>query len=96
MHIMHSCDNPSCVNPAHLSAGTAADNIQDAARKGRMSGPKLRGMENPASKLTDEAVRKIRIQLSRGRVMRHIARDFGVDQTVVHRIRDNKSWSHVV
>jgi len=34
--VMHSCDNPPCVNPSHLSVGTIRENALDALRKGRL------------------------------------------------------------
>lgn len=38
----HSCDNPLCVNPAHVWPGTQQQNVQDALIKGRLCGAKFR------------------------------------------------------
>lgn len=52
-HVLHSCDNPLCVNPAHLRAGTHQDNMDDMYSKGRRE--PARGLRNGATKLNDAA-----------------------------------------
>ncbi len=59
--VCHSCDNPTCCNPAHLWLGTHADNAQDSARKGRRT--HLVGDTSPRHTLTEKQVKEIKHSL---------------------------------
>lgn len=56
LFVLHSCDNPPCVRPDHLSLGTPADNVRDMQSKGRAA----RGFMLPHTRLSDEQVAEIR------------------------------------
>lgn len=86
--IMHSCDNPSCVNPEHLSVGTHAENQAQKAERGRS----LRGELNNSAKLTREEVLEI---FRDDRAYRVIAADYGVSHSVVGNIKRGQTWDHV-
>jgi len=34
LSVLHSCDNPPCINPFHLRAGSQSDNILDSVQRG--------------------------------------------------------------
>lgn len=85
--VLHSCDNPACVNPAHLWIGTAGDNIRDCKAKGRNRSGQLHGELNPKAKLNDRQAVEI-IQLYRAGAGSHraLALQFGVSEALVQAI----------
>lgn len=94
--VLHKCDNRKCVNPHHLFLGTAKTNYDDARAKGRAyvggtTNPQF-GEDNPASKLTKEAVQEIRLAIQSGSTISAIARVFNVSRGTVRNIRDKKNW----
>ena len=83
LYLLHQCDNPPCVNPEHLKLGTQADNMQDAARKGRMP----RGLAHWNAKLAPSQVDAIR---QANGTHTQIAREFGVCQSYVSQNKSGK------
>lgn len=93
MFACHTCDNPACVNPAHLFAGTHIDNMRDMDAKGRRT---IRcGESSPTSKLTEMQVRDMRSRFDRFDNAA-IGRNFGVSKETVRKIRAGLLWSTVV
>ncbi len=88
MHILHSCDVPCCVNPAHLRAGTHQDNMRDMQERGRH----VRGEKMANTHLTDDDVRSIR---SSSATCKALAQRYGVGQMTISEIKRHLRWRHV-
>lgn len=96
--VCHSCDNPICVNPAHLFLGTPADNSADMVAKGRGRGNRsvhLRGEANPLAKMTEDGVRELRRLWKAGMGSPELSRRFGINARNAWLIATRRSWRHV-
>jgi hypothetical protein len=92
MVVMHSCDNPLCVNPNHLSVGTYKDNTQDMIAKGRKVVVAPVGDKNGKSILTEDIVRAIRAS---SLAHAELGRQFNVSPNCIRGVRIGRTWSHV-
>ena len=89
--VLHACDNPRCVNPAHLTSGTWAENTADMIAKGRhLDG--ARRLAEKIIKLSDDQVQSI---LRDGRPYARIAADFDVHPQTVMAIKARTTRSEV-
>lgn len=86
--IMHSCDNPICVNPEHLSWGTDAENHADKVMKGRQN----KGERHPLAKLSMEDVVEIKRLHSEGMTQRKLSEIYDISNQQISRIINNKRW----
>jgi hypothetical protein len=94
--VLHSCDNPGCVNPAHLFLGTRADNMRDAAKKGRLANRKqVRGSEVGTSKLTEDDVKAIRDYYAAGERLAPLAGAYQINYYTVSKIVRRVLWKHI-
>jgi len=81
--VLHKCDNPRCVNPAHLWLGTQLDNIHDCRKKGRS--------RNGNIKLTVAQIEAIRNEPTPHHYTR-LAAKYGIERTQIRRIIKGECW----
>ena len=86
--VLHSCDNRSCVNPAHLFVGTQAENIADCVAKKRHS----HGETHSKARITEADVRMIRTAEESDL---QLAKRLGVPKAIVSQARCGRTWPHV-
>lgn len=90
--ICHKCNNPGCVNPSHLYAGTTLTNMADKIRTGRCNSSGLPAEANPSAKVNWEQVREIRRLHLAGQNNHEIADLFVIGPDEVRAIVLNKAW----
>ena len=89
MLVLHSCDNPACVNPAHLHFGTHQDNMIERGERNRSAS----GKNNGQVKLTTDQVHQIRIRYATGGVtQKQLAEEFEVTQQQISNIILKRKW----
>ena len=106
--VLHKCDNPSCVNPAHLWLGTYSDNMNDCIAKGRdmwvgtrhwsHRHPERvhRGSRHWAAKLNEKDIIRIRYERACGKSGAALARELGVSSALVCKVIKGVIWKEVV
>ena len=94
--VCHHCDNPRCVNPAHLFVGTPRDNVIDMWRKGRgFLPPRLPGSRNPSAKLDERRIHEVFRLRHQGLTTYEIADVFAMSKTAICAVLNRKTWRHV-
>ena len=83
--VRHRCDNPPCVNPAHLVIGTQDDNINDRVRRGRSAA----GDKHGRAKLTSADVANIRLSQEPISIL---AKNYGVNRETVRAAKSGRNW----
>lgn len=104
MFVLHSCDTPACVNPAHLSIGDHARNMRERSERGRVrksfgnkNGARVhperlpRGERNGMATLSDEQYTEIRSMYGTSMCPKKIASMYGVSLSFIYVIWQGKT-----
>lgn len=87
-YVCHTCDNPGCVNPAHLFAAPPSGNVADMVKKRRHRF----GERGTLAKLTEVQAREALTSRESPAVL---AVRFGVSDGAIYNIRAGLSWKHL-
>lgn len=80
--VLHKCDNPACVNPAHLELGTQNKNMNDASMRERFN-----------RKLSGHDVEEI--LKCHGEPLKVLAGRYNVSLALISQIRRGLKWKHL-
>lgn len=90
--VLHSCDHPYCVNPAHIRIGTLQDNMDDKVARGRVFRPV--GDAHPQAKLTASDVLDIR-RRAQTEPYAALAAEYNTRVNSIGRIVNGGRWKHL-
>lgn len=94
-YICHHCDNPPCVNPAHLFSGTSSDNRRDCFSKKRHK--IISGAKHYNSKLNRTQVLEIKEFHAKNPNIqfKHSAKKYSVTRQCIRLIVKGINWKQV-
>ncbi len=89
--LLHSCDNPPCVNPDHLREGTQKENIQDAVVRRRIA----YGERHGRSVLKEWQAKSVIEMVKQNIAVKNIAQTLNITESPVYLIKNNTTWRHL-
>jgi hypothetical protein len=90
-HCLHSCDNPPCCNPTHLSEGTHQENMHQMIERDRRVSPA--GESHPSARLTEDDIVEAQQLRDQGWKLSDLGERYGVSLSAIGRALQGRSWT---